>query len=140
MTRKERSINIDQMPAGKQLDEKVAVEVVGLVRGKDWHSPCFDDLFCDNPCPPYSTDDATAISLLDRIPFSVTLSREDKREGVTGKYAGRWTAILDYVGGALAMDASGDTLPLAICRLLLLATERFGDFKESCKTRKEPLC
>lgn len=43
---------------GRELDRFIAINVLGLVPGKDWCEPCFDQLFCDRPLSRYSTTHA----------------------------------------------------------------------------------
>lgn len=51
---------------------------------------------------------------LEKLPCSFMIQRETMNENIVGEYAGRWTVMIDYVGGALSAEGSGHTLAEAI--------------------------
>ena len=115
-----------RLPAGQELDALVAEKVVGLIPGKDWHSPCFDVMFCDRPCPPYSTSIAAAWAVVDKVWKTLPLCTHGtyrfmlNRREPYGEYVCEFAPDAD---GDWTTHATGqaDTAPLAICRAALKA-------------------
>jgi len=106
------------MKAGQELDALVAEKVMGMRPGVDWHSPCFDEFFCDNPCPRFSTSIAAAWEVFEWL----CKRGDDIAEVVQLTFnvqngwwctSERWTQI-DVQGNA-------PTAPLAICLAALKA-------------------
>lgn len=58
---------VSEQKPGRELDALVAAKVMGLICGKDWHDPCFDPQFCDQPLHSYSTSISAAWEVVEKL-------------------------------------------------------------------------
>lgn len=124
-------MEVDKMPAGRELDALVAEKVMGWTKGlKPWlMPPCFVE--CDVvPIPNYSTDIAAAFLVAEKIDLfkncrSLRENAVGVRDGNTWRKTGyEWVVEQVFCPlGDNEIIARGATAPLAICRGALVAAE-----------------
>ena len=125
-------MNADTIEAGRQLDELIAIKVLGFEKHEGWDENSVgqrvDDThfirFDDNDIvveyqawelPHYSTDIAAAWLVLEALAFYCELGKSTKEKN--------WIKIFADKGSLRIIEAEADTMPLAICRAALKAVE-----------------
>jgi hypothetical protein len=100
------------LQVGAPLDNAVHVRVFGL-KGK---------------APPYSTDDATALQILDRVPLFVASIDPDKPDYSAERpfVAGRLQHENSVKGDITILRVTGATKAIALCRAALIALAKLG--------------
>jgi len=120
------------MPAGKELDELIAKDIMGLVPCENWHlqeitmigpiyirnqHKCKHDGKCyPKECiPEYSTNISSAWGVVDKLwgKFNFAINRMDM-------YDGDYIASVMLFNGGEWKSAHASIAPLAICRAALL--------------------
>lgn len=124
-------MDIDDMPAGCEMDARVAEKVMGWTHNGMWWSlpgETVETSRVGQP-PEYSTDIAAAWDVAEKLKH-MTAEDEWFEMGFNrkGDLKGLWwvsfTFHVEYEGDAPRTTASGNTAPLAICRLALKVVER----------------
>jgi hypothetical protein len=106
---------IDEMPAGREMDELIAEEVMGL----DGSSVMWTAGIPPHPCySHYSTDIAAAWEVAKK--FNLTMLQKVSWNNPQGW---TWNAYCGDASGSDLKDAYADTAPLAICRAALKAVK-----------------
>lgn len=131
-------VNIDQMPAGRELDALVAERVMGCkvrrrifdgVGGTPSEPESFTELSCQCPTGPrhsssggtnyYSTDIAAAWEVVEKVRDLVPAEKFSV-DWVSNNMTNKWQAGW-WGGGVPVLVCGEDTAPLAICRVALTA-------------------
>ena len=109
---------MSEMVAGRELNQKIAVEVMGLIRPtrryEPWKRPDGLSLYTSYSLPAYSTDWGAMRLVVEKVrakdEWAFTLGTDT---------AGEWDAT--FWEGDTFHDASADTAPHAICLAALQA-------------------
>lgn len=128
-------MNIDDMPAGREMDALVAEKVMAWTSvrtGKKYDASDFDDLYGQSlggfdwrcPVPGYSTDIAAAWKVVEYLrkrkePYGAQLDHIEERNQSEGIWVVQFCA--KYNEAWWHAHAYADTVPLAICRAALKA-------------------
>lgn len=122
------------MSAGREMDALIAVETMGWTELSEYYPNIMTDLFGTPPnetgsfqeiVPRYSTDISAAWDALEVVSRKYGCATTVGREYPFGRMVYAAALIggsLRYEDPSLRLSALANTAPLAVCRLLLLAT------------------
>jgi|ERR1041385_845440 hypothetical protein len=126
-------MDVNQLEAGKQLDARVALEVLGWRHNADynnveahWSLNIFEWVdasgIATNILPDFSTDISAAWKVVEKFP-AIVIQRATSRDGTRSGYMCSLPLEANGREGqpVKSLNAEADTAPLAICRAALAA-------------------
>lgn len=111
------------------MSPQAALALHGLELDRAVHSIVFESKA--RKVPPYSTDTATALTILDRLPLFVASVDPSRDDFIPDKpfLAGRLQYEPSVKGDITLIRVAGATLPLALCRAALIVLGQSGTVK-----------